>query len=233
VYDNQMGAADDSDPTTTLGGGSIVIHKGAPQLAAGGQGPGGPGAAPITAAQVAALLPEAIARWAATGLAPRDVARLRATAVEVTDLPDGYLGAAPLYGTVISLDADATGYGWFVDPTPADDAEFAVPTAGRGADPTSPATGRMDLLTVVMHELGHVLGLDSRFGGDSSDLMTAELWTGARRTPISGLDAPPAFAPARRSADDRAWAWFWVTVPRQRHAGLYAEWLSAADTAEA
>ena len=27
VYDNQTGAADNSDPTTTLGGGSIVIHK--------------------------------------------------------------------------------------------------------------------------------------------------------------------------------------------------------------
>jgi len=28
VYDNQMDAADDADPTTDIGGGSIVIHKG-------------------------------------------------------------------------------------------------------------------------------------------------------------------------------------------------------------
>jgi hypothetical protein len=27
VYDNQMGDADDADPATVLGGGSIVIHK--------------------------------------------------------------------------------------------------------------------------------------------------------------------------------------------------------------
>jgi hypothetical protein len=27
VYDNQLGAADDADPTTSIGGGSIVIHK--------------------------------------------------------------------------------------------------------------------------------------------------------------------------------------------------------------
>jgi hypothetical protein len=27
VYDNQIGAADGVDPTTALGGGSIVIHK--------------------------------------------------------------------------------------------------------------------------------------------------------------------------------------------------------------
>jgi hypothetical protein len=28
IYDNQMGAADNSDPTTQIGGGSIIIHKG-------------------------------------------------------------------------------------------------------------------------------------------------------------------------------------------------------------
>jgi len=27
VYDNQMDAPDDADPTTAIGGGSIVIHK--------------------------------------------------------------------------------------------------------------------------------------------------------------------------------------------------------------
>jgi hypothetical protein len=27
VYDNQIGASDSDDPTTVLGGGSIVIHK--------------------------------------------------------------------------------------------------------------------------------------------------------------------------------------------------------------
>jgi len=27
VYDNERGAFDDTDPTTTLGGGSIVIHR--------------------------------------------------------------------------------------------------------------------------------------------------------------------------------------------------------------
>jgi hypothetical protein len=27
VYDNQMGASDNSNPTTALGGGNIVIHK--------------------------------------------------------------------------------------------------------------------------------------------------------------------------------------------------------------
>jgi len=27
VYDNQLGAADNADPTTAIGSGSIVVHK--------------------------------------------------------------------------------------------------------------------------------------------------------------------------------------------------------------
>jgi len=27
IYDNQLGTSDDSDPTTVIGGGSIIIHK--------------------------------------------------------------------------------------------------------------------------------------------------------------------------------------------------------------
>jgi hypothetical protein len=27
VYDNELGGADDADPTTAIGGGSIVIHS--------------------------------------------------------------------------------------------------------------------------------------------------------------------------------------------------------------
>jgi hypothetical protein len=91
----------------------------------------------------------------------------------------------------------------------------------------------MDLLTVVMHELGHVLGLDSRFDADPSDLMAAELMTGDRRSPLSGVEVSPAFAPAGHSADDRPSAWLWVTGPRRRHSGLFADWLTAAETAQA
>jgi hypothetical protein len=42
----------------------------------------------------------------------------------------------------------------------------------------------MDLLTVVMHELGHVLGLGDVANGSGSDsLMTTQLPTGVRRLP--------------------------------------------------
>jgi len=30
VYDNQIGADDDAEPTTAIGGGSIVVHKAQP-----------------------------------------------------------------------------------------------------------------------------------------------------------------------------------------------------------
>jgi len=64
---------------------------------------------------------------------------------QVGDLSGQILGLTG-NGTVF-IDADAAGYGWFVDPTPLDDSEFTGGTAEG-----------MDLLTAVMHEFGHVLG---------------------------------------------------------------------------
>ena len=58
-------------------------------------------------------------------------------------------------GNSITIDTDAAGYGWFVDRTPGRDNEYDDSgVATRGV-----ASRRMDLLTVVSHELGHVLGL--------------------------------------------------------------------------
>jgi hypothetical protein len=55
------------------------------------------------------------------------------------------------------------------------------------ATPDSAAAGKMDLLTTVMHELGHVLGYDdhsvhSPLTLDHSTLMTETLPTGVRRS---------------------------------------------------
>jgi len=60
------------------------------------------------------------------------------------------------FEATIQIDADAGGDGWFVDPTPADDLEF--PTA---ATPTFKVDGprSFDLLTTVVHEIGHALGI--------------------------------------------------------------------------
>ena len=57
------------------------------------------------------------------------------------------------------IDQDADGYGWFIDAT-AEDVEYSLLN---GAGDLSAASGnvsnRMDLLTVLMNEMGHALGL--------------------------------------------------------------------------
>ncbi len=50
--------------------------------------------------------------------------------------------------------------GWFVDPTPTQNEEFLASGFDHygGALAPSPAAGKIDLLSVVVHELGHALG---------------------------------------------------------------------------
>src|SRR4051812_7427265 len=104
---------------------------------------------------------------------------------------------------MIQLDATASGAGWYVDPTPAEDSEFAVSIGGteHSAGPDSPAAGRIDLLTVVMHEMGHVLGLDDLdVQATPHDLMTVSLAPGIRRLPL------PFTGPERRGGPGPALA---------------------------
>jgi hypothetical protein len=138
----------------------------------------------LTQADLAPILAEAIRRWELFGVTPAEDAALRAVTVQITDIGGGYLGQAKLFGATITLDDDAAGFGWFVDPTPRDDAEFpdAASATRLYARPDLAPAGRMDLLTTVMHELGHVLGKDSDFDPlHRDDLMYAYLTTGERR----------------------------------------------------
>jgi hypothetical protein len=82
------------------------------------------------------------------------------------------------------LDRTAAGHGWFVDPTPLQDEEFRGGADGPlTAAPTGPAAGKMDLLTAVLHELGHLAGLpDVSAATDPADLMGEQLADGDRRT---------------------------------------------------
>jgi polyvinyl alcohol dehydrogenase (cytochrome) len=68
------------------------------------------------------------------------------------------------------LDAHAAGWGWFVDPTPWDDSEFTTP-GDQGEQ------HRMDLLTVIAHEVGHLLGYDHEDHG----VMAESLMPGTRQ----------------------------------------------------
>ena len=72
---------------------------------------------------------------------------------------------------------NAAGWGWFIDPTAGDDSEFTIP-GNQGEQ------HRLDLLTVLEHELGHLLGYDHTDSGLMADTLAA----GIRETPTAVLD---------------------------------------------
>jgi len=177
-----------------------------PLLAAGKPGAvaGGPR---LSATDIAPISAAAVARWEAAGLTRAERELLGGVRFVVRDLGGSTLGVASP-GRTIFLDDDAVGFGWFVDRTPRLDEEFAAlqtPTA-RAANADSAAFGRMDLLTVVLHEMGHLLGREHADGSLAAEkLMADRLATGVRRVPDGGEQAlrDAAFA----SLDDRASDW--------------------------
>ena len=112
--------------------------------------------------------------------ARRFTRKSRAVEWRIADLGGDLLGQAA--GGIITLDDDDAGYGWFVDPTPNLDEEFTTRAAVDElfARMGSPAEKRVDLLTVLLHELGHVLG-DGHTA--AADLMSPALVPGVRRVP--------------------------------------------------
>jgi hypothetical protein len=105
---------------------------------------------------VESVLPQAIALWQAAGF---DVTHLGNVNVVMADLPAGDLAYSA--NNLIAFDRTAQGYGWFMDPTQA------------------PPPDKVDLLTVVTHELGHQLGFD--VNQDAHDVMGEYLAPGVRR----------------------------------------------------
>ena len=147
-------------------------------------------AVPLNQQALEAVAEAARQRWIDSGLSDEQVAALDAIDYEISNIGSLHLGRAN--GFTITIDDDAGGSGgWFVDATPGQDEEF-VPTGDLafGAIPDSAAADRYDLLTAVMHEQGHVLGLrDLRGGtegGSGSDLMAYSLGAGTRLVPESG-----------------------------------------------
>src|SRR5207249_1624180 len=111
------------------------------------------GGASLSAAQVTPLLTEALARWQAAG---GNTSALHGIEVRIADLSGTTLGLAS--GNTIWLDDNAAGWSWFVDATPEDDSEFTAP-GNQGEQ------HRMDVLTVLVHEIGHLVGRDHEADG--------------------------------------------------------------------
>jgi len=112
--------------------------------------------APLTPSAARAAAANALALWSRQLVA----ANHQKIDVQVADLPAGMLGWT--YGNQITLDVTANGAGWNTDP---------------GVSPSA----QYDLLTVVAHEIGHVLGYTH--SDDVHDVMASAIAAGTRHLP--------------------------------------------------
>jgi hypothetical protein len=153
------------------------------QLFAGSAAPAPVSATLITQSEVQALLPAAIVAWQAAGLDAADVRKLESVPVEVTNLGTTILGLEA--DGVITINQTAAGVNWYVNAGSGSNQAFglAAPGGESLAGQSSPAANDVDLLTVLEHELGHVIGLADN--AEAGDLMDITLGSGERREPTS------------------------------------------------
>ena len=115
---------------------------------------------------------EAKRRWRQAGA---DALILNHLQFAITDLGNNLLGQA--VGNLITIDRNAAGHGWYVNRNMQTDDEF-----NRFKSPDG-----VDLLTVVMHEMGHALGFEHDDPNDNiATLMDDTLGSGERRSPLQG-----------------------------------------------
>ena len=144
----------------------------------------------LTAAELGMIVEEAVDRWAEWKVVDENALRkLENVTFQIVDLSGLALGQTT--PDTILIDVNAAGHGWYVDQTPGEDLEFGVRLneVELAAISTSPAFGRMDLLTVVMHELGHVLGYGD-LDPNAQNLMSGTLDAGTRRLNDSMSESP-------------------------------------------
>ena len=130
----------------------------------------------VSSAALSSVLAQATAFWLQHGAF---ASVLSAVELSVEPLPSAAL--AQTLGKTITLSPDAAGWGWFVDSTPAENEEFSQLEGSEEylAQTGSATASKIDLLGVLIHELGHVLGLEH--SEDAHDEMAATVSPGLRR----------------------------------------------------
>ena len=140
----------------------------------------GTGEGLLTQSALDLMVDAAMARWADAGASEAQLAAMRGVSITVENLGGLYLGRSGAGN--VTLDDNAAGFGWFVDATPASDEEFAGEGGERIAIDPAAAT-RIDLLTALIHELGHQIGLYDEYGAGSDGVMAGTIDPGTRRLP--------------------------------------------------
>lgn len=176
----------DSTPQGT-GDGSTTTSSTSVTPAVTNDAPAGSVTTALSQADLDTTIAAALQRWIDAGLTADQLAALQNTVFTTSDLPNWSLGQATTGH--VTLDTDAAGKGWYVDATPFDDVEFANAASASRFYATNSAlpAGHVDLLTTVMHEMGHIVGLeDSYVNQNRNDLMFGYVTLGERRVPTHG-----------------------------------------------
>lgn len=138
----------------------------------------------LSEAALQKLVTEAKARWIRSGLTAEQTSALDALRFEISDLGMLHLGQAG--GDLVQISRTAAGNDWFIDETPGDDAEFSQLRGSHFEILHSDSVG-VDLLTTLLHEMGHRLGLQDSYSlRDRSGIMYGFLTKGERRLPRAG-----------------------------------------------
>jgi len=159
---------------------STSVTVALPLLAAGGEASqeSRAEAQELRADELLTMVDVAIDLLAGAGFAAESFSSIQ---VAIADLPGATLGLAT--GDTITIDVDAAGYGWYVRPELRDPRQEPADSdaASDSGLSTLASRPRMDLLTVVLHELRHVLGHEDIDDILSDDVMNGWLPVGVRR----------------------------------------------------